>query len=86
MGEIWFGPSPELPLVLVKYLFASKKLLAKVHQSDAQGPPGEIGKEECWLVLDAEHDARLAIGSEREVCAAEIEAAAKDGSIEDLLT
>jgi mannose-6-phosphate isomerase len=48
--------------------------------------PGEAGKEECWLVLDAEPDARLAIGFEREVTPDEIAAAAADGTIEHLLT
>ena len=86
IGEIWFEPPPEVPQVLVKYLFTSDKLSVQVHPSDATALPGEAGKEECWLVLDAEPDARLAIGFERDVAPAEIEAAAKDGTIEDLLT
>lgn len=85
IGEIWFEPPPELPQVLVKYLFTSEKLSVQVHPSDAQALPGEAGKEECWLVLDAEPDARLAIGFERDVSAGEIESAAKDGTIEQLL-
>lgn len=86
IGEIWFEPPVEVPQVLVKYLFTSEKLSVQVHPSDATAIAGEAGKEECWLVLDAAPDARLAIGFEREVTAAEIEAAAKDGTIEDLLT
>ena len=86
IGEIWFEPPPELPQVLVKYLFTSEKLSVQVHPSDAQALPGEAGKEECWLVLDAEPDARLAIGFEREVTPDEIAAAARDGTIEQLLT
>jgi mannose-6-phosphate isomerase len=85
IGEIWFEPPPELPQVLVKYLFTSEKLSVQVHPSDAEALPGEAGKEECWLVLDAEPDARLAIGFAREVSVKEIEAAALDGTIEDLL-
>lgn len=85
IGEIWFEPPPELPQVLVKYLFTSEKLSVQVHPSDAQALPGEAGKEECWLVLEAEPDARLAIGFVREVSAEEIAAAAQDGSIEELL-
>lgn len=85
IGEIWFEPPPELPDVLVKYLFTSEKLSVQVHPSDADALPGEAGKEECWLVLDAEPDARLAIGFVRDVSAAEIAAAAQDGSIEALL-
>jgi len=85
IGEIWFEPPPEVPQVLVKYLFTSEKLSVQVHPSDATALPGEAGKEECWLVLDAEPDARLAIGFAREVSAEEIAAAAQDGTIEDLL-
>ena len=86
IGEIWFEPPPEVPQVLVKYLFTSEKLSVQVHPSDDTAIAGEAGKEECWLVLDAEPDARLAIGFERAVTPAEIEAAAKDGTIEHLLT
>jgi mannose-6-phosphate isomerase len=85
IGEIWFEPPPELPQLLVKYLFTSEKLSVQVHPSDATALPGEAGKEECWLVLDAEPDARLAIGFVREVSPEEIAAAARDGSIEHLL-
>ncbi len=86
IGEIWFEPPPELPQVLVKYLFTSDKLSVQVHPSSADALPGEAGKEECWLVLDAEPGAQLAIGFEREVTPAEIASAARDGTIEALLT
>jgi mannose-6-phosphate isomerase len=86
IGEIWFEPPPEVPQVLVKYLFTSEKLSVQVHPSDASALPGEAGKEECWLVLDAAPDAALAIGFVRDVTPAEIAAAATDGSIESLLT
>ena len=86
IGEIWFEPPPEVPQVLVKYLFTSEKLSVQVHPSDDSALAGEAGKEECWLVLDAEPDARLAIGFERDVTPEEIAAAARDGSIEALLT
>ncbi|KPF63561.1 class I mannose-6-phosphate isomerase [Porphyrobacter sp. AAP60] len=86
IGEIWFEPPPEMPQVLVKYLFTSQKLSVQVHPSDETALAGEAGKAECWLVLDAEPDARLAIGFDRHVTAAEIEAAARDGTIEALLT
>ncbi len=86
IGEIWFEPPPELPQLLVKYLFTSEKLSVQVHPSDANALPGEDGKEECWLVLDAEPGAQLAIGFKEAVSPAQIEAAARDGSIEELLT
>lgn len=85
IGEIWFEPPPEVPQVLVKYLFTSDKLSVQVHPSNATALPGEAGKEECWLVLDAHDDARLGIGFSRNVTRTELEAAALDGTIEQLL-
>lgn len=85
IGEIWFEPPPELPHVLVKYLFTSEKLSVQVHPSDATALPGEAGKEECWLVLDAEPDAQLAIGFAHALTPGHIAAAARDGTIEQLL-
>lgn len=86
IGEIWFAPPPEMPDLLVKYLFTSDKLSVQVHPSSRDALPSEDGKEECWLVLDAEPGAKLAIGFDKTVSAEEIGAAARDGSIERLLT
>ena len=85
VGEIWFDPPPELPQVLVKYLFTSEKLSVQVHPSDAQAPDDSRGKEECWLVLDAKPGATLAIGFKQAIDSAAMRAAALDGSIEDAL-
>lgn len=85
IGEIWFEPPPELSQVLVKYLFTSEKLSVQVHPSDAQAPDGSRGKEECWLVLDAEPGATLAIGFRQSLSAEAMREAALDGSIEGLL-
>ncbi len=85
VGEIWFDPPPELPELLVKYLFTSEKLSVQVHPGDADAPAGQRGKEECWIILDAEPDARLAIGLGEAVTEAELHRAALDGSIEQLL-
>lgn len=79
IGEIWFEPPPELDSLLVKYLFTEEKLSIQVH------PPGDTGKEECWLVIAAEPGATIGIGFTREVSAEEMRAAALDGSIEGLL-
>ena len=86
IGEIWFEPPAEHPDLLVKYLFTSEKLSVQVHPSDAHALEGEEGKEECWLVLDAEPGATLAIGFDEPLSPETIEAAARDGSIEELLT
>lgn len=85
IGEIWFEPDEALPQLLVKYLFTSEKLSVQVHPSDAQAPAGERGKEECWLVIAAEPDARLAIGFREPLAPDAMHAAAVDGSIEHLL-
>ncbi|BDI60217.1 class I mannose-6-phosphate isomerase [Qipengyuania nanhaisediminis] len=85
IGEIWFDPHPDCAQLLVKYLFTSEKLSVQVHPSDEQALEGEDGKAECWLVLDAEPEARLAIGFERAMSTGEIAAAARDGAIEQCL-
>ncbi|AKM06215.1 Mannose-6-phosphate isomerase [Pelagerythrobacter marensis] len=86
IGEIWFEPPPELPGILAKYLFTSEKLSVQVHPDDAQAPPGTRGKEECWLVLNADPGASLAIGFDGPLSKDAMRAAALDGSIEGLLT
>ena len=85
IGEIWFEPPPELPELLVKYLFTSENLSVQVHPSDEQAPAGSRGKEECWLVVSAEPGAKLAIGFRDKVTPEQMRAAALDGSIEELL-
>jgi len=86
IGEIWFEPPAALDALLVKYIFTSEALSVQVHPSDAQAPEGHRGKEECWLVLNAEPGAKLGIGFDRAISADEMRAAALDGSIEGLLT
>ena len=88
IGEIWFVPPADLPQLLVKYLFTSEKLSVQVHPSDTQtlaAGLGRQGKEECWLVIDAEPGATLGIGFRQAIDAEAMRAAALDGSIEDML-
>lgn len=88
IGEIWFEPPPHLPSLLVKYIFTSEKLSVQVHPTDEQAQAlGETdrGKEECWLVIDAEPGATLGIGFDRRIDGEAMRRAALDGSIEDLL-
>ena len=88
IGEIWFEPPATLASVLVKYIFTSEKLSVQVHPTDAQAAQfGETdgGKEECWLVIDAEPGASLGVGFRDAIGAEAMRAAAIDGSIEDLL-
>ncbi|MCK9540942.1 MAG: class I mannose-6-phosphate isomerase [Novosphingobium sp.] len=84
IGEIWFEPPPELPQLLVKYIFTSEALSVQVHPSEAQRPGH--GKEECWLIVDAEPGAKLGIGFGAPLDADAMRKAAIDGSIEHLLT
>lgn len=63
-----FGPGAEpgfrYPLLL-KFLDAREMLSVQVHPSDAHRdllPPGERGKTEAWLVLDADPDSRIYAG------------------------
>ena len=88
IGEIWFEPPPALDALLVKYLFTSEKLSVQVHPDDAQAFAAtgrHEGKEECWLILDCEPDARIAIGFEDRIDSETLRAAARDGSIEEKL-
>lgn len=89
IGEIWFEPPAALDSLLVKYIFTSENLSVQCHPSDAQTLAqglGRQGKEECWLVLDAEPEARLGIGFDQSIGAEAMRRAALDGSIERLLT
>jgi|TARA_R100000049_G_C1955972_1_gene110875 mannose-6-phosphate isomerase len=88
VGEIWFEPNPTLNQLLVKYIFTSQALSVQVHPSDAQTLAkglGSQGKEECWLILDAQPDAKLGIGFIEEIGPDKMRSAAQDGSIEHLL-
>lgn len=88
IGEIWFEPPAELPQLLVKYIFTSDKLSVQVHPSDTQTEAaglGRQGKEECWLVVDAQPGAVLGVGFNEEIDSEAMREAALDGSIEDML-
>jgi mannose-6-phosphate isomerase len=86
VGEIWFEPPAALDALLVKYLFTSENLSVQVHPSDSQAPAGCRGKDECWLVIDADPGAKLAIGFKETLDTAAMRAAAIDGSIEHMLS
>ena len=88
IGEVWFEPPIAFDSLLVKYLFTSEALSVQVHPSDDQTKAaglGRQGKEECWLVVDAEPGAKLGVGFARAISAEALRAAALDGSIEHLL-
>ena len=88
VGEIWFEPPIGRALdVMAKYLFTTERLSIQVHPDDEtareRGYPS--GKDECWIVLDVAEDAELGIGTVRELAPAEVMAAARDGSIVELM-
>ena len=88
IGEIWFEPVEEVYSLLVKYIFTSEKLSVQVHPDDAQAKDlGEYdtGKEECWLVIDADPGAVLGIGTARPLSSDQLRAASLDGSIAALM-
>lgn len=88
IGEIWFQTEngPAIPL-MVKYIFTSEKLSIQVHPNDRQAQTVGLksGKEECWLVLDAEPGSCLGIGTKRPLDADELRSAALSGEIENLM-
>jgi len=88
IGEVWFQtPGDSAPELLIKYLFTSEKLSVQVHPSDAEAHARGLprGKEECWLILDAEPDSTIALGTRESIDRDTLRTAAQDGSIEDLL-
>jgi mannose-6-phosphate isomerase len=87
IGEIWFdAPEGADPDLMVKYLFTSERLSIQVHpnDADAQARGHKRGKDEAWVVLAAEPDATVALGTVRPMSREELRAAALDGSIEEL--
>ena len=88
IGEVWFQPPSELESLLVKYIFTSERLSVQAHPDDDQAETmglGRNGKSECWVILDAEPGATIAVGFREELSAAEMREAALDGTIIDEL-
>ena len=88
IGEVWFqSPHPGEPEMLIKYLFTSEKLSVQDHPSDEEAQKRGLprGKDECWLILDAEPDSTIAIGPKQPMTADELRESALDGSIEHKL-
>ncbi|UVO52763.1 class I mannose-6-phosphate isomerase [Sphingomonas sp. SUN039] len=88
VGEIWFDAKDVAdPELMVKYLFTSERLSIQVHPDDATARAAgyKRGKDEAWLVLAAEPDSTIALGT-REVTSREaLAAGALDGAIVDMV-
>jgi mannose-6-phosphate isomerase len=88
IGEIWFqdgrGADSEL---LVKYLLTREKLSIQVHPDGeaARAAGHRRGKDEAWLVLEADPGARIGLGLKRNVSAAELRSAIETGTLEALV-
>ncbi len=78
--------SPYFPL-LTKLLFTSDVLSVQVHPPDswALANAGGPGKTEMWYVIDAEPDARVALGLTAELSREQLAESARTGEIERLL-
>jgi mannose-6-phosphate isomerase len=88
VGEIWFeAPAGTNPDLMVKYLFTSEKLSIQVHEDDAtaQAAGRKRGKDEAWVILAAEPDATIALGTREAIDSDALREAALDGSIETLV-
>lgn len=88
IGEIWFAhPGGDDAPIMVKFLFTSERLSIQVHPGDAaaQAAGHPRGKEECWLVLDAEAEAELGVGLTEPTTREALHRAALDGSITDMI-
>lgn len=87
IGEIWYDDATKHLPLLVKWLFTSEKLSVQVHPNDAQAKSYGLssGKEECWLIIDAQPDATLGIGTKRSIDKEELRALSLSGEIENLI-
>lgn len=88
IGEIWFAhPAGDDAAIMVKFLFTSERLSIQVHPGDAAAQAAGFprGKEECWLVLDADPNAELGVGLTAPTTREALHDAALDGSIVDMV-
>lgn len=88
IGEIWFEDErADDRALLVKYLFTSDRLSIQVHPDDAGARAIGLrcGKDEAWVVIEAEPGAAIALGPREPMTRDALRAAARDGRIEQLL-
>ncbi len=80
-------PAQPFPL-LTKIIDAREPLSVQVHPDDAYARRVEhqpVGKTECWYVLEAESDATIVLGWNRDISRDEYLARVRDGSLGELL-
>ncbi len=84
--EVFGNVSGEVFPLLTKILDASDDLSVQVHPDDEYGlrVEGELGKTECWYILDADEDATLIFGHNAQT-REEFAQLIKDGEWKNLL-
>lgn len=88
VGEVHHHlPGVADPALFVKTLFTAERLSVQVHPDAAAARRLGLtrGKDEAWVVLAADPGATIGLGLKAAVTAAQLEAAALDGSITDLM-
>jgi mannose-6-phosphate isomerase len=87
IGEVWFEDGDPQADLLVKYLFTSERLSIQVHPDDVAAKTAGFarGKDEAWVVLDAEPGATIAIGTKGPTDHSRLRSAAEAGDIVSLL-
>lgn len=81
----WFAEQGKFPL-LVKLLDARQNLSLQVHPDDAYAKAHldhELGKNEMWVVLEADPGASVTLGLAEKMTAEELLEAVRDGTVED---
>lgn len=77
----------QFPLLL-KYLDACDRLSVQVHPNDEQARvrrPGELGKTEAWVILDADRGSVIYAGLKRGVTRDALAATIENGTVEECL-
>lgn len=74
--------------MLIKFIDAKQNLSVQVHPSDEYALKNEnsLGKTEMWYIVDAEENAGIYFGFQRDITEEEYEAAIKNNTLTDLLS
>ncbi|MBG0788760.1 MAG: class I mannose-6-phosphate isomerase, partial [Anaerolineaceae bacterium] len=81
----WFAEQGKFPL-MVKLLDAGQNLSLQVHPNDAWAKThleNELGKNEMWVVLDAEPGASVTLGLAEKMTPEELVESVNNGTVED---
>lgn len=82
---VWFAEQDKFPL-MVKLLDAGANLSLQVHPNDAWAKANlenELGKNEMWVVLEAEPGASVTLGLAEKMTPEQLVESVKNGTVED---